>query len=117
MPLAYDKLWTIEEDRGADLPFLVRKGEEIVCRVKRREDAQAYCSRRSGMLREAGRRAADLRRHEVELRQLHTDVQLLIHGLETVAKVLRLLRPREILRAREEIRRLLVKVKARGYTR
>ena len=107
--------WVTEVDDDEDFPYVVREGEEIVCKVKRRDDAETICGRRSGMLREAGQRASDLRRNELSQRQLKADIRLLLLAVESVGQVLKLRRPRDIVRTREEIRKLLVKMKGRGY--
>jgi len=109
--------WTYERESGnRDSPYTVRSGRQVVCRVRTAFDADSICSRRTAALREAGQRAADLRRHRLELKQLKDDVRALMQTLQDIGQVLKLIKPRDVIRAREDVRRILRRMQGRGYT-
>ena len=70
------------------------------------------------MAMQLGRRVtSDARQHYYKLQGMRQDVHQLMVGLTYLVDVLkRSSRPREILTARERTRRLLMKMKSRGYS-
>jgi hypothetical protein len=108
--------WSYTRETGdRESPFVVRAEGELICRVRSRADADSICGRRTATLREAGQRAADLRRHTLQLKQVRNDVQSLLLVLEEIGQVLRLAKPRDIVRAREDVRKILRRMQGRGY--
>jgi hypothetical protein len=79
-------------------------------------DADSICSRRTASLREASQRAADLRRHRLEMKQFKDDVRMLMQVLQEVGQVLKLVKPRDVIRTREDVRKTLRRMQGRGYT-
>ena len=110
-------VWSCSEERKGDYQYVVRSGGEIVGRVRTRGDADLICrSHRVAM--QLGRRvSSDARRHYYRLQGMRQDVHLLMEGLAYLVEVLkRSSRPREIIAARERTRRLLMRMKSRGYS-
>ncbi len=111
-------VWSCSEERGGGhYQYVVRSGGEIVGRVRTRGDADLICrSHRVAM--QLGRRVtSDARRHYYLLQGMRQDVHLLMGGLTYLVEILkRSSRPREIIAARERTRKLLMKMKSRGYS-
>jgi len=105
------------ESEDAAFPYVVRAEGESVCRVRTAVDADSICSTRSSLLREAGRRASDLRRFRVEARRMEEDIRVLMDVLDDVGQKLKLVRPRDVVRARELIRKAMMRMQNRGYLR
>ena len=108
--------WTYEQETGKrDSPYVVRSEGQVICRVRSAVDADSICSRRTAALREAAQRAADLRRHRLQLKQFQDDVRVLMQVLKEVGQVLKLVKPRDVIRAREDVRKILRRMQGRGY--
>ena len=106
-----------EEHRGDTSHYVIRSGGEIVGRVRTKGNADLIC-RSHRVVSQLGRRvASDSRRHYYKLQGMRQDVHLLMAGLCDLVEVLkRASRPREIIAAREKTRKLLMKMKSRGYS-
>ena len=89
----------------------------MIGRVRSIVDAHNICHGRMDTLREAGNRASDLRRFQLQARRMESDLRGLMGMLESLAQVLKQVRPRDVVRAREEIRQLLRRMKGRGYVK
>jgi hypothetical protein len=110
--------WTYTREPGhPDSPYVVRAEGKLICRVRSVVDADLICFGRTSALRDAGQRAADLRRFRLQLRQMQDDVRVLMQALEEVGQVLRLIKPRDVIRARENVRKVRRKMHGRGYAR
>ena len=101
---------------ASGFPYEIHADGELIGQIKSRTDADIICRGRHSALREAGNRAADLRRYDLEQRRMKNDIKALMQGLQMAAHVLKQRRPREVLRAREEIRQLLRRMHGQGYT-
>ncbi len=111
-----NRRWTWAEHGSHDTyPYAIRAGDEVVGHVRSKSDADLICWSRSEAIREASSRAADARRHRVIQKRLETDIRMLMDMLNDVRDVLRLTRPRDVLRTREEIRKVLMAMKSRGH--
>ena len=106
-----------EEQNGGTSQFVIRSGGEIVGRVRSKGNADLIC-RSHRVVTQLGRRVAfDSRRNYYKLQAMRQDVYLLMAGLSDLVDVLkRSSRPREIIAAREKTRKLLMKMKSRGYS-
>jgi hypothetical protein len=110
-------VWSCSEEHKGNYQYVVRSGGEIVGRVRTRGDADLICrSHRVAM--QLGRRvSSDSQRHYYKIQGMRRDVHQLITGLAYLVDVLkRSSRPREIIAARERTRKLLMKMKSRGYS-
>ena len=94
---------------------MIRAAGKVVCRVRSAVDADSICFGKTGVLREAGQRASDLRRFKLKARQMEDDVRVMMGALEDVGNVLKLIRPRDVLRARESVKKVLRRMRNRGY--
>jgi len=104
-------------DDETEFPYVVRREGEVIGRVRAEIDALTICATRSGRLREAGNRAADLRRYKMQQDQMALDIRAMMQTLDNTAQVLKQSRPRDVLRAREEIHKILARMKGRGYVK
>ena len=108
--------WSYDRAAGDErYPYVVRDKRKVVCRVRSHMDALRICAGRTERLREAGERASDLRRFKLQADQMELDIRNLMQILSEMAQVLKLCRPREVVRAREEIRHALIKMRGRGH--
>ena len=111
-------VWSCAEERRGDASrFVIRSGGEIVGHVATRGNADLIC-RSHRVVMDLGRRvASDSRRNFYKLLGMRQDVHVLMAGLGDLVDVLkRASRPREIIAAREKTRKLLMKMKSRGYS-
>ena len=110
--------WSVARGSEAEgYPWEILENGQVVGRMKSRADADTVCGGRTGVLREAGNRAADLRRNEVMQRQMKQDIRELLETLDRVRNVLKQRRPRDIIRAREDIQKLVRAMRGRSYSK
>ena len=111
-----NRRWTCSEQRENEAyPFVIRVGNDVVCQAREKSAADLICWSRAEAIRESSGRAADARRYLLLQKRLEKDIRMLVEKLEEAGDVLRNRRAREVLRVREEIRRILNTMKARGY--
>ena len=110
--------WNLEERQGnGSFPYVIRSGEDVVCQVRSKSEGDIICWSRGEAIREASTRAADARRFRMVRKRLEVDICTLVQMLSEVGDVLRLMRPREVVRMREQIHKVLLAMKSRGYHR
>lgn len=110
------RLWTFSETaEGRRYRYEVRVGERVIGRVASRGDADMICRSRMDALRETSRSAFQARQHRGQIMRMQEDIRLLMSTLRSVSGCLRLLKPRDVTRAREEAARTLRALKSRGY--
>ena len=113
-----NRRWTwAEKETDDSYPYAIRAGEEVIGQVRSKSEADLICWSRAEAIREASSRAAAARRHRMVQQRLETDIRQLVEMLREVGEVLRLKRPREVLRTREELRKLLTHMKSKGHIR
>ena len=111
------KIWNYCEDSDNGGPkYVIRAGATVIGRTELRGDADQICRARRDAVRQAVLRAAEARRHRLEIMRLRNEFRELLSGLHTVAGALRQAKPKEITAARESAAKILKRMKARGHT-
>ncbi len=97
--------------------YVIRSGDEVVGQVKSKGHAEMICRARRVTIEMSNQISADSRRHRHRIDNLRKDIRFLLVGLNDLAGVLkRDSRPREVVAAREKVRKLVRLMKSRGYT-
>jgi hypothetical protein len=110
------RAWGYSQRKQGDEGYALHEGDEVIGHVKSAGAAEMICRAERELVRSAMLRAVDARQHRYQLNAMRTDIRILMLSLDNVAKVLkRGSRPREITAAREEVRKILKKMRARGY--
>ena len=113
-----NRRWTYEEHpQDASHTYVIRAGDRIIGNVSSRGDADRICrSRRAGM-QQSMHSSFEARTHRFKTQSMREDIRLLLSTLTSVANALKeTTRRRDVTTAREQARRILRKMKARGYS-
>jgi hypothetical protein len=110
------RTWSYSADsNNGDAKYVIRAGGTVIGRTELRGDADQICRARRDAVRQAVQRAADARRHRLEIMRLRNEIRELISGLHKVAGALKQAKLKEITAARESVTKILKRMKARGY--
>jgi len=108
--------WTYGQPESRRNLYAIYSGERVVGHVKSQGDAEIICRAEREAVRTAMLRSFDARQFRQQTATLRTDIHALMESLNRIGQVLkRGSRPREILAAREEVRQVIRKMRARGH--
>jgi hypothetical protein len=108
--------WTYGEGGNGRQRYEIYSGDRVVGHVKSRGDAELICRAGREAVRSAMLRAVDARQFRRQTNTLRADIRCLMESLHKIGQALkRGSRPREILAAREEVRRVIRKMRSRGH--